>query len=89
MYKWALSVSDVHVDCLLCQLAKQTTLPFNNGDYVSHVSFDLVHSDIWGPSPTTNLAGSKYFVIFVDDYSRYTWFYLMHNRSELPKIYND
>uniref|UniRef100_A0A2N9EVF0 Integrase catalytic domain-containing protein n=1 Tax=Fagus sylvatica TaxID=28930 RepID=A0A2N9EVF0_FAGSY len=50
-------------------------------------SFDLIHSDIWGPSPTATVGGSKYFVIFVDDFSRYTWIYLMHNRSELAQIY--
>ncbi|GLT64262.1 hypothetical protein SLA2020_367660 [Shorea laevis] len=33
------------------------------------------------------MGGSRYFVIFVDDYSRYTWLYLLQNRSELPKIY--
>ena len=52
-----------------------------------HASFDLIHSDIWGPSPTATLGGSKYFVIFVDDFSRYTWIYLMHNHSELAQIY--
>jgi hypothetical protein len=75
------------VDCVSCQLAKQPALSFNNSDSFSHASFDLIHSDIWGPSPTATVGGSKYFVIFVDDFSRYTWIYLMHNRSELSQIY--
>jgi transposase InsO family protein len=33
--------------------------------------------------------GSRYFVIFVDDFSRYTWIYLMKNRSEVLTIYRD
>uniref|UniRef100_A0A2N9HUR1 Integrase catalytic domain-containing protein n=1 Tax=Fagus sylvatica TaxID=28930 RepID=A0A2N9HUR1_FAGSY len=76
------------VDCVSCQLAKQPALSFNNSDSFSHASFDLIHSDIWGPSPTATVGGSKYFVIFVDDFSRYTWIYLMHNRSELAQIYH-
>jgi hypothetical protein len=68
-------------------LAKQPVLFFNNSDSFSHASFDLIHSDIWGPSPTSTIGGSKYFVIFVDDFSRYTWIYLMHNCSELAQIY--
>uniref|UniRef100_A0A2N9I658 Reverse transcriptase Ty1/copia-type domain-containing protein n=1 Tax=Fagus sylvatica TaxID=28930 RepID=A0A2N9I658_FAGSY len=40
------------VDCVSCQLAKQPALSFNNSDSFSHASFDLIHSDIWGPSPT-------------------------------------
>lgn len=80
-------VSSGDVDCLSCQLAKQTALPFNNSTSVSTAPFDLIHSDIWGPSPTVTMGGSKYFVIFIDDYSRFTWLYLMQNRSELPQIY--
>ena len=75
------------VDCVSCQSAKQSALSFNNNDSFSHASFDLIHSDIWGPSPTTIIGGSKYFVIFVDDFSRYTWIYLMHNHPELAQIY--
>jgi hypothetical protein len=66
------------VDCVSCQLAKQPALSFNNSDSFSHASFDLIHSDIWGLSPTATVGGSKYFVIFVDDFSQYTWIYLMH-----------
>jgi hypothetical protein len=75
------------VDCVSCQLAKQPALSFNKSDSFSHASFDLIHSDIWGPSPTATVGGSKYYVMFVDDFSRYTWIYLMHNCSELAQIY--
>ena len=49
--------------------------------------FDLIHSDIWGLALVLTKGGSQYFVIFVDDFSRYTWFYLLHHRSELVSIY--
>ena len=75
------------IDYVSCQLAKQPSLSFNNNDSFSQASFDLIHSNIWGPSPTATLGGSKYFVIFFYDFSRYTWIYLMHNRFELAQIY--
>ena len=75
------------VDCVSCQLAKQPALSFNNSDSFSHASFDLIHFDIWEPSPTATIGGSKYYAIFVDDFFRYTWIYLMHNRSKLAQIY--
>ena len=83
------SVSNKSFDCMPCQFGKQTALPFNNS--VSHAlsSFDLIHSDVWGPSPICTPGGSHYFVIFVDDFSRYTWIYLFKNRSELYQIYRD
>ena len=83
------SVSNKSFDCLPCQFSKQTVLPYNNS--VSHAlsPFDLIHSALWGPSPITSQGGSRYFVIFVDDFSRYTWIYLFKNRSELYQIYRD
>ena len=72
-----------------CQFGKQTVLPFNKS--VSHTlsPFDLIPSDVWGPSPITTQGGSRYFVIFVDDFSRYTWIYLFKNHYELYQIYRD
>ena len=42
-----------------CQFGKQTALPFNNS--VSHAlsPFNLIHSDVWGPSPITTQGGSR------------------------------
>ena len=77
------------IDCLPCQLSKQPAFPFNNSHSVLFAPFDLIYSDVWCPSPTITMGGSRYYVIFVDDFSRYTWIYLMKNRSELPQIYFD
>ena len=56
-------------DCTSCHFGKQTKLPFNKSDSFSSAPFDLIHSDIWGPAPVPTEGGSKYFVIFVDDFS--------------------
>ena len=45
--------------------------------------FELVHSDVWGPCPVTSKTGFRYFVTFVDDFSRMTWIYFMKNRFEV------
>ena len=57
------------IDCVSCKLAKHHAFLYNNSDFVSFVLFDLIHFDIWGPSPHDIMGGSKYFVIFMDDYS--------------------
>ena len=74
-------------DCISCQLGKQPALPFNNCESHAIASFDLIHSDVWGPSPIASMSGSRYFVIFVDDFSRYTLVFLMKSYSELLDIY--
>jgi hypothetical protein len=83
------SVSSSPFDCMPCQLDKQPALPFNNSESIASATFDLIHSDVWGPSSIPTVGGSRYFVIFVDDFSRYTWIYLMKNRSEVLTIYRD
>lgn len=83
------SVKEESFHCVPCQVGKQPALSFNNSESISLAPFDLVHSDIWGPSPTPTMGGSKYFVLFIDDHTRFTWLYLMKKRSELPQIYID
>ena len=83
------SISNKSFDCIPYQFGKQTTLPFNNSVFHALFSFDLIHSDVWSPYPITNQDGSRYFVIFVDDFSQYTWIYLYKNRSELYQKYHD
>ena len=38
---------------------------------------------MWGPCPVVSPIGFRYFVTFVNDYSRTTWLYLMKDCSEL------
>ena len=81
------SVSIENFDCVSCQLGKQPALPFNSSESISTNIFDLIHSDIWGPSPISSIGGSRYFVVFVDDYFRYSWIFHMKHRSELLQVY--
>ena len=81
------SVSTENFDCVSCQLGKQPALPFNSSESISTNIFDLIHSDVWGPSPVSSNGGSRYFVVFVDDYFRYSWIFHMKHRSELLQVY--
>ena len=65
-------VSTKNLDCISYQLGKQPILPFNTSELISTDIFNLTHSDVWGPSSVSNIGGSRYFVVFVDDYSRYS-----------------
>ena len=48
---------------------------------------DLVHIDIWGPARTTSLGGNRYFLTCYDDHSRYTRLYLLKNKSEALRAF--
>ena len=44
----------------------------------------LVHSDVCGPMHTESIGRQKYFVTFIDEYSRCCAVYFMRHKSEVP-----
>lgn len=67
--------------CDSCLLEKSTRLPFQRSSSISSSPLELVQSDIW-TSPYYSIKGSKYYIVFVDDYSRYSWIYPMRFKHE-------
>ncbi|RVW28194.1 Retrovirus-related Pol polyprotein from transposon RE2 [Vitis vinifera] len=55
--------------CDICHYSKSTRLPFNLSLSKSSEMFELVHSDVWGPF-SLSIDGFKYFVTFIDDFSK-------------------
>ena len=82
-------MSKDNFDCTSCQLGKQPALSFNNSESISNNIFELIHSDVWGPSPVASIGGSRYFVVFIDVYSRYSWIFAMKSCSEILPIYSN
>lgn len=44
--------------------------------------FSDVHSDLCGPFPSTSFSKFKYFLTFIDDYSKCTWVYFLNLRGK-------
>ena len=72
--------------CDACQRAKSHQLPYKTSVHVSSSPLELVHTDVWGPAQVSS-GGFKYYVSFLDDYSRYTWIYLIKNKSDVEQIF--
>jgi hypothetical protein len=68
--------------CEICPLAKQKWLPFSLSVNKSIEAFQLIHIDIWGPFSVASYSGYQFFLTIVDDYSRFTWLFLMKSKSE-------
>ena len=52
-----LNIKDFHCD--VCELTKRNLVPFPISNRRSSNPFDLIHSDIWGPSTIPNISGAR------------------------------
>lgn len=59
-------------------MAKSHKLPFARSESVSSEPFELVHMDVWGPSPVPSNKGFRYYLLVIDDYTRYSWLFPLH-----------
>jgi hypothetical protein len=68
--------------CSSCQLEKSKQLSFLDSSCVSYAPLELIHSDVW-ISPLSSTNRSKYYVHFIDYFSRYTWLFLLQNKFDV------
>eukprot|EP00253_Pinus_taeda_P012396 PITA_12396 len=48
---------------------------------------ELIHTDICGPFPKATRNGNRYFITFIDDYSRYGHIYLIKEKAEALDVF--
>jgi transposase InsO family protein len=69
--------------CVACQAGKQveTNHPSKNIMTTSRPP-KLLHIDLFGPVSFVSIGGSKYGLLIVDDFSHFTWVFLLQDKSE-------
>ena len=73
--------------CDACQYGKLHQHSFPLSDQHTTKPFQIAHSNVWGPAPHLSLDGYKYYVSFVDDFTRYTWIFRLRLKSEVPSVF--
>ena len=48
---------------------------------------ELLHMDLFGPITYKSLGGNLYCLVIVDDYSRYTWVFFLHDKTEVASCF--
>ena len=81
----SLDLSDFKI-CMECIKGKQTNIR-KTGANRSKVPLELIHTDICGQFPTASWNGQQYFINFIDDYSRYGYLYLIHEKSQSLDVF--
>ena len=68
--------------CESCVMGKQKKVSFTKAPREpKKVRLEMVHTDVWGPSPVSSLGGSRLYVTFIDDFSRKVWVYFLKHKS--------
>ena len=68
--------------------AKSHQLLYPKSTSASKAPLELIFSDVWGPAPIS-IGRHAYYVSFIDDYSKYTWIYLLKNKSEVFHVFHN
>jgi transposase InsO family protein len=76
-----------NLTCETCIKAKNHRVSYPTSSNKRATPFDLIHSDVWGPSPVTSICGYKWFVLFIDDCTRMTWVYLLKGKNEVSEVF--
>lgn len=79
-----------HVEYEACALGKQHREKFPiHEEKRQREILELIHTDVCGPMQTRSLGGALYFLIFVDDRSRYTWVYFIRKKSDVFEYFKE
>ena len=77
-----------NIDCETCVVGKQTRLRIPREQTSKSIEvLQLVHSDIHGPLCVESLGGARYFSTFTNDFSRMTFVYFLHDKSDAFKVF--
>lgn len=76
-----ISSSSLRTHCGTCHLAKQNKLPYNSNITFAPSPFNLLHIDVWGSFHVPTIEGYNFFLTIVDDCTRFTWVFLLKQKS--------
>lgn len=74
--------------CTGCLKGKMKRVSFKaGGKRVAEKPLELIHSDVCGPMSVTSCWGARYFVTFIDDYTRATFVYGIKDKSMVYEMF--
>jgi transposase InsO family protein len=69
--------------CAACQAGKQVgSTRHNKNVMTTSRPLELLHMDLFGSVAYLSIGGSKYGLVIVDDFSRFTWVFFLQDKSE-------
>lgn len=72
--------SELYTPCVLGKQVR-STFKFTNQVSTDHV-LQFLHMDLFEPTKIQSIGRKRYYLVIVDDYSRFTWVYFLASKSE-------
>jgi transposase InsO family protein len=74
--------------CVTCSKGKQSRSKHKKNDRIRTAAIgEIVHTDLWGPMEPLSLGGAKYYLSFVDDFSRKSFVFFIKKKSQVSDIF--
>lgn len=80
---------ELYETCKCCLLGKVTKSPFTGKGERASDLLALVHTDVCGLLNTPSRRGLQYFITFTDDYSRYSYVYLLKHKFKSFEMFKE
>ncbi|CAI7860539.1 unnamed protein product [Closterium sp. NIES-54] len=72
--------------CLPCVEGRQRAAPHSSSFPLTIAPLQTLHMDMWGPAHVSGQGRERYFLLVIDDYTRYTTVFPLHSKGEVPDV---
>ncbi|CAI7774649.1 unnamed protein product [Closterium sp. NIES-54] len=72
--------------CLPCVEGRQHAAPHSSSLPPTATPLQTLHMDVWGPARVSGQGRDRYFLLVVDDYTRYTTVFPLRSKGEVPDV---
>ncbi|CAI7829306.1 unnamed protein product, partial [Closterium sp. NIES-53] len=72
--------------CVPCVEGRQRAAPHSSSFPPTKAPLQTLHMDVWGPARVRGQGHERYFLLVVDDYSRYTTIFPLRSKGEVPEV---
>ncbi|CAI7808319.1 unnamed protein product [Closterium sp. NIES-54] len=75
--------------CVPCVEGRQRAAPHSSEFPPTEAPLQTLHMDVWGPARVRGQGHERYFLLVVDDYSRYTIVFPLRSKGEVTEVLID
>ncbi|CAI7786670.1 unnamed protein product [Closterium sp. NIES-53] len=72
--------------CLPCAEGRQHAAPHSSSFPPTTAPLQTLHMDVWGPARVSGQSNERYFLLVVDDFTRYTTVFPLRSKGQVPDV---